>query len=191
MKSNYLFPRAAVLATSCRAAVKNPLGFNMPLQIWVPKRVLFSIKISGSFSFSPFFFPSILGHDKNRKAEMGSSGLPIQNCSISTSKNAQGKKDGNSLAGYEVPRVLQKWCSHLKSWFRKQCVSSFDILPRMSASANLLKVTKVITDKQSGLFILERDPGITPLREARGGSFFTCCGIQQQGKVLHALRSND
>lgn len=72
--------------------------------------------------------------------------------------------NGNLQAGYKAFRVLQKRCSHLKGQLRKQCVSSFDILPKMSASASLLKVAKVIRDKHGALFILERDWGITPLK---------------------------
>lgn len=72
--------------------------------------------------------------------------------------------NGNLQTDYKVFRVLQKRRSHLKGQLRKQCVSSFDILPRMSASASLLKVAKVIADKHSGLFTLERDWGITPLK---------------------------
>jgi len=75
----------------------------------------FCLETSYSFILSlSLFFSSILGRDRNWKAEIGSSGLSLLNCLISPSKNAQGKMDGKLQARYKVLRVLQKWCSHLK-----------------------------------------------------------------------------
>lgn len=158
--------RNALLFSSLKSFV-----LSSALANWNIQSARFCLKISCSFILSLFcggffllvclFFPCLRTWQK-LKGKIGSSDLSLLNCSISPSKNAQRKMDGKLQAGYKVLRVLQKWCSHLKG--RLGEVSSFDILPRTSASAKLLKVTKVIADKHSGLFILERKRGITPLR---------------------------